>query len=280
MGLLEHRPILERRRDGALAWWTDPVLEEHGVRIAFSERTGGTSAAPFQSLNLAAHVGDDPVSVDSNRDRILSALGLRQYRSRVTTADQVHGSRVETITEKRAGAGAYASTGFGDVPVAATDALVTAAAGVPLLLLFADCVPIVLVAPGPVVAVVHAGWRGALDEVARKAASELARIAGCDPSALLGYIGPHIGHCHYPVDERILSQFVNTFDTVARAKSGGLDLDAVVRRSLTDAGVSLWRITSLGACTAEETGRFYSYRAEFGRTGRHGAFACVLPSSA
>jgi YfiH family protein len=181
------------------------------------------------------------------------------------------------VTDDDAGAGGWPTSER--PPLTGVDALVTAAPGIPLLLFFADCVPVVLVAPGPAVAVVHAGWRGALGGVAANAATELATVAGCDASELLGYIGPHIGACHYPVDETILSQFANTFGTVARAKSGGLDLDSAVRSSLTDAGVSQWRITSLGACTAEETERFFSYRAESGMTGRHGALACVLPCS-
>ena len=73
-----------------------------------------------------------------------------------------------------------------------------------------------------------------------------------------------------------MSQFCNTFGTVARAVSGGLDLDAVVTASLVDAGVAPCSIARLGTCSAEATDRFFSYRAEDGRTGRHAAFACVL----
>jgi copper oxidase (laccase) domain-containing protein len=73
-----------------------------------------------------------------------------------------------------------------------------------------------------------------------------------------------------------MSQFVNTFDTVARAESGGLDLGAAVTVSLRSAGVDPCNIAGLGVCTAETTDRFFSYRAEAGLTGRHGALACIL----
>jgi hypothetical protein len=87
---------------------------------------------------------------------------------------------------------------------------------------------------------------------------------------------PHIGPCHYQVSDEIMSHFVNGFGTVARAESGGLDLGFVVAASLESAGVDPCNIVRLGVCTAEMTDRFYSYRAEAGLTGRHGAFACIL----
>ena len=124
-------------------------------------------------------------------------------------------------------------------------------------------------------AVVHAGWKGALASLPGKAATRLAETAGCDPYEIIAYVGAHIRDCHYAVDETLLSQFVNTFGTFARADSGGLDLDAVVSASLDHAGVAQCNIVRLGVCSAEATGRFYSYRAEGGVTGRHAALACI-----
>ncbi len=115
----------------------------------------------------------------------------------------------------------------------------------------------------------------ALEEAAR-AARAIAAAAGCQTSDVIAYIGPHIRACHYAVGDEIMSQFCNTFDTVARADSGGLDLDATVTASLVDAGVAPCSIARLGICTAEATDRFFSYRSEDGRTGRHSAFACVV----
>jgi len=261
-------------KDGVALWTDEALLERHGVVVAFTERGGGTSGPPFTSLNLAAHVGDDPDAVDENRGRVLRALGIPQLRERLTLAEQVHGHDTAVVDSNLEGSGAFALGS--KPPVRGADALITATPGVPLLLCFADCVPVVLVAPGPVVCVVHAGWRGALASLPGSAAAQLAAQARCDTSDLYAYIGPHIGACHYEVGVEILSQFVNTFGTFARARFGGLDLDAVVRQSLTDAGVSPWRITSLGACTAEETHRYFSYRAEQGMTGRHGALACIV----
>ena len=259
----------------ARVWIDEALLGDEGVIVGFSERGGGVSTPPFDSLNMASHVGDEPAAVDENRRRMLSSLGLEEYRDRLTMAEQVHCDRIALVDSADAGSGAFAERG--PLAVAGTDALITREFGVPLALCFADCVPVILVASGPAVAVVHAGWRGALGSLPGRTALELARVANCEASAVTAYIGPHIRSCHYQVSPETMSQFVNTFGTLARASSGGLDLDAVVSASLERAGVAPCSIARLGTCTAETTDRFFSYRAEAGRTGRHAALACILP---
>lgn len=268
---------LQRVEREGVTVWTDEMLRlRSGVVVAFCERSGGVSRSPFNSLNLASHVADDPPAVDENRTRLLSALGLQAFRERLTMADQVHGESICVITEDASGSGAYATRGRRPVP--ATDALITGVPGLPLLMCFADCVPVVLVAPGPFVAVVHAGWRGALASLPGKAAASLAQACRCRTEELAAYVGAHIGSCCYPIGDEILSQFVNTFDTVARADSRTkLDLAAAVKESLSREGVNTCSIANLGVCTAEHTERFFSHRAEGGLTGRHGALACILP---
>ncbi len=158
--------------------------------VAFSERTGGVSAPPFDSLNLAAHVGDDPGAVDENRRRVLTALDLE---GQVGDADRPQ-NRSTVITSSRwtlrmLGVARWPHPGLPPVP--ATDALLTLEAGLPLLMCYADCVPIVLVAPGatPGVAVVHAGWRGALAGLPGATAAALAEATGSAPGELLAYVG-------------------------------------------------------------------------------------------
>ena len=186
-----------------------------------------------------------------------------------------HGHRDARVAHAATeGAGAWVERG--PSAVARTDVLITERAKTPIALCFADCVPVVLVAPRPAVAVVHAGWRGALASLPGRAARELARRSGCEPADITAYVGPHIGACHYEVSDEIMSQFVYTFGTFARAFSGGLDLEAVVSASLDRAGVAPCNIARLGVCTAEATDRFFSYRAEGGMTGRHAALACIL----
>lgn len=269
------RPTLTQAQSDGVTFWTDAeFLDAYHVRIAFTERGGGVSNEPYRSLNLAAHVGDEPAAVDENRDRLFSACGMRQLSPRLVTAQQVHGDRIVTVGAGDAGAGALAASGA--APIADCDGLATTHKDLPLMLLFADCVPVVLVAPGPTVCVVHAGWRGALARIVSAGVERVCGLSGAPATEVHAYIGAHIGGCCYPVDERILSLFVNAFDTLARAESGGLDLGYVVAASLTHVGVDPCNIARLGTCTAETTDRFFSYRAEAGMTGRHGALVCIL----
>ena len=266
--------MFERTTAGEIDLHTIPPLHtDAGILVAFSERAGGVSYPPYASLDLAAHVGDDPRHVDENRSRLCAALGIEASRDRLTTAEQVHGTRVVEVTRADAGAGAWADAGRGRPPLPATDALWTRERGVPLMLLFADCVPVVLVRPSvPAIAVVHAGWRGAAAGIVGAAARVLGGLAGAvDLSA---YVGPHIGPCCYEVGEECVSHFDNAFVTITAASSR-LDLGAVVGHDLERSGVPKERQWHLGICTAHSTDRFYSYRAE-GRTGRHGALAVIL----
>ena len=192
-------------------------------------------------------------------------------------SEQVHGEHMVVVGEDDAGRGAWASGS--PAPVPQTDALVTSTPLLPIAMCFADCVPIVLVAPGPATAVVHAGWRGALASLPGVAAGALARHAGCPTEHVSAYVGAHIGAAQYVIGRELMSQFVNEFGTFARAESGGLDLDAVVTASLESAGVLSCNIARLGISTAEATDRFFSYRAEAGHTGRHAALACLLGAS-
>jgi YfiH family protein len=268
--------VREERR--GIGYLTDPALrDERGIIVAFTERAGGRSLPPYTGLDLAAHVGDDDGAVDENRSALMDALGLDADRGRLTTAEQVHGVAVREVSGATAGMGAYAAVG-GPPPVPATDALFTTVADTPLMLLFADCVPVVLVALGPVrgVAVVHAGWKGALGRLPGKAAAALAAACSTSTSDLLAYVGPHIGPCHYQVDEDRLSHFAKAFDTIAAAQ-GRLDLGAVVSESLREVGVPEGNLVESAICTAESTDRFFSFRAE-GVTGRHAALAVILGS--
>lgn len=259
------------QRDGVTVHTVPSLFARCGVGIAFSERTGGMSRAPYASLDLAAHVGDEPAAVDANRGRLLEAIGIGSLAEQLTCAEQVHGAATVEVNAAVAGSGARAASGR--PPVAGTDALWTRESGVPLMLLFADCVPVIIVKPSaPAVAVVHAGWRGAAAGIVGKAARVLGVLGG--PDDLEAYVGAHIGPCCYEVGDEFLSHFDNAFVTITAA-SPRLDLGAAVADDLKRSGVPKERQWHLGICTAHSTDRFFSYRSE-GRTGRHGALAVIL----
>jgi copper oxidase (laccase) domain-containing protein len=196
-------PLLLREERRGIGYLTDPALRGgSGILVAFTERAGGRSLPPYTGLDLAAHVGDDGGAVDENRSALMDALGLDAIRGRLTTADQIHGLTVREVSGATVGMGAYAAVG-GPPPVPAADALFTTATDTPLMLLFADCVPVVLVALGPVrgVAVVHAGWKGALGRLPGKVAAALAAACSASTADILAYVGP--AHRAMPLPSRL-----------------------------------------------------------------------------
>lgn len=270
------RPVLRRGCVDGIRSWTDSYLRRHsGILVAFTERGGGVSRPPFDGLNLAHHVGDDPTAVDLNRTRLMDALGLDGLSARIVTAEQVHGTSVAVVGDAEAGAGAHAP-GTGLPPIPGIDALVTLDEDVPLMLFFADCVPVILVAREPVrsIGVAHAGWRGAAAKIHVAMAERLCRIGGCRPSDLLAYIGPYIDSADYEVGEEVLARFGVASDTIAAAP-GHLDLGALVSADLERIGVPKNNLVALGSYTAGNSDRFYSYRAA-PLTGRHAAVAAIL----
>ncbi len=246
------------------------LFDACGVRIAFSSRAGGVSAGPFSSLNLSDKVGDDADAVAANRRRLLHALGAARLQERLVVPDQVHGTRLVVVD----------GGGEGDVERAQADAragsdgVVCTCPDVPVLLCFADCVPVVLVAPGGAFAVVHAGWRGALGGISGAALSALACEAGCAPGQCNAYIGPHIGACCYETSAEVLARFTEAFGAACDAGGRHLDLAAAVASDLLAAGADPSRIVDAGICTSCSSGDYYSYRAHGAATGRHGAYAC------
>lgn len=269
MGMTPH---LTRSANGELAWLSDD-RRPGGVTLAFSERTGGCSSAPYASLNLGDACGDDGEVVAENRRLLLEALGCAGLQERLVNPVQVHGDRVivvsdaspETVLEAQRQAREGA------------DAIVCSAYDVPVLLCFADCVPVVLVAEGAF-AVAHSGWKGTKARIAGKALEELCHLSGCRPHEVWAYIGPHIGGADYEVSEELAGTFAQDFGDDVLVGERHLDLGAAVRKTLCEAGVLPELISDECPSTASCTSRFYSYRAEAGACGRHGALA-VLSSS-
>lgn len=206
-------------RDGITIHTVPSLFESAGIGIAFSERGGGVSGAPYESLNLAGHVGDVPALVDANRERLLAAIGIGTLRERLTTAEQVHGIELAEVTPDIAGAGALIAGGAG--PVRGVDGLWTRERGVPLMLMFADCVPVILARPSiPAVAVVHAGWRGVAAGIVGSAARTLTGLPG--PDDIVAFIGPHIGACCYPVGAECVSHFDNALLPLPRFRPASI----------------------------------------------------------
>ncbi|MGN8832608.1 peptidoglycan editing factor PgeF [Selenomonas montiformis] len=235
----------------------------------FTARLGGVSVSPYDSLNMAFHVGDDPEPVRTNRQRYMRAAGLRA--DDLVTPVQVHGTHIERVGRAGAGRGAF---DYQDA-IPATDALITNEPGLPLMLCFADCTPVLLADPvHRAVGIAHAGWRGTVKKIAARTAARMREEFGTKMEDLLAGIGPSIGPCCYEVGEEVAHQFETSFpagkDAIVQRKEGRsyVNLWEANRLQLIEAGLVPSHIEVAGTCTSCKHSWFFSYRADGGTTGR------------
>ena len=254
-------------------WYgTFPALEGAGFVNACSCRLHGESDVVEGTLNLALHVGDDVEKVLRNRKAFAEAVGVDA--NRFTTCQQVHGSKVVQVTKELVGSGAKDFTNT----VADTDALITNLPDVPLMLFYADCVPVLLAdLETGAIGLAHAGWRGTVANIGAKTLATMGEAFGTKPENVLAAIGPSIGACCYEVDDFVRDQ-ASGYEEFFAPKGGGkyqLDLWGMNAKQLQDGGVLTENITVAGICTNDNVELFCSYRAEQGKTGRMGVCLCA-----
>lgn len=262
--------MFELIRRGTLQLWRFK-LAPPGINVYFTGRHGGVSNPPYDSLNLGFHVGDDPGLVKQNRAILSSMLGLDP--ARITSPRQRHTDVVAVLDRQRyVGAGSSGMKSWFDP----CDGLLTEMKEVPLLLHFADCVPVALAgiaAGGPVVGLLHAGRKGLVAGIIKSGVDLMRRRFSLAPQSIVAAIGPAIGACCYEVDKTIASEFSRRFGNGVLAKENHLDLAAAAETDLTAAGLLPENIHVLELCTSCDA-NFYSYRRD-GVTGRQGAIAWI-----
>lgn len=233
------------------------------IRRVVTTREGGHSDAPFDSFNLGGRVGDDPAALAANQRKLADGIGIEQHR--FVWMEQIHG-RTATVVEQPP-----------EHAVEATDALVTAQPRMPLVVLTADCVPVLLGDPDSgVVAAVHAGRVGARVGVLVEALRAMVG-AGADPAKIEALLGPAAcGKCYEVPDEMQAEVESALPGSAVRTRSGtsGLDLRAGLWEQLSAAGIG--RIGVDPRCTMESP-ELFSHRRDGGRTGRIAAVVWSEP---
>jgi polyphenol oxidase len=234
-------------------WLTPQWPAPARVKCCVTTRVGGISAAPYDSLNLGDHVGDDPVAVAKNRQRLVSLLGCRPAWLR-----QVHG-----VAVARANPAA----------VLEADASWTATPGVACAIMTADCLPALFCdRAGTRVAAAHAGWRGLATGVLESTLDALA----CAPGEVLVWLGPAIGAQAFEVGAEVREAFVGQHAQASEAfrpshNTGKFiaDIYQLARIRLAARGVTA--VYGGEFCTYNDP-RFYSYR----RSAQTGRFASLI----
>jgi hypothetical protein len=234
------------------------AIDLPGSRAVFSTRRGGHSSGPYKSLNLGWLTDDERRAVTRNRETLQSEIGA----PRLSFVHQVHGSEVRQITavtdEPRERVGGLRFDGQ------ATDQR-----DVALCALTADCLPIALAGVGgsPVVAMLHAGWRGLATGMIASGVAAVRELGA--QGELSAAIGPGAGPCCYEVGEEVHEPF----SEIAEAHIGRhLDLKAIARHQLRASGVK--EVADIGICTmCSDPTLLFSHRRDRGLTGRQAGVA-------
>lgn len=222
------------------------------VALAQSTRQGADAGTPL-GFNLGYIPADDENRVTAAVTRFAERLDLNPED--LAFMNQVHGATIREVSEP----------GIHDD----TDAMITRQPQVGLTVRTADCVPIMLYAPGEnLIAAVHAGWRGTAEHIARKTAEKLINEYHADASTLYAFIGAAAAACCYEIGEDVAALFPEGF--IIREGDGNprLDLKGLNRHQLEQAGLPSGNIDVSDLCTIHEHTLLHSYRRDAERSGR------------
>lgn len=253
-------------QQGNLTYLTIPKWQAEGIDLGFSTRVGGMSQAPYDSLNLGLHVGDDPRVVLENRGQ-WTGLWKAPW-SKVVVGEQVHGTNVLWVKEDDGGRGSREL----ETAIPRVDGLLTQTT-LGLMAFFADCVPLFFYYPDLMaVGIAHAGWKGTAQRIGQKVIEHFEEAGGRTENAWFA-IGPSIGPCCYVVDERVAEQFRLNYSKTSflRLQADGhylLDLWEANRTLFLEKGARPENIAVAGTCTADNPEWFFSHRRDGARTGR------------
>ncbi|HYO98219.1 MAG TPA: peptidoglycan editing factor PgeF [Polyangiaceae bacterium] len=239
-----------------------PLLAREGFVHAFFTRNGGVSQVPFASLSFSVAVGDREAAVAENLRRAALALGISC--ASLYFVSQVHGTATQV---------ADGSEAREEFVLREGDAVLSVGSGVGCAVRSADCVPILIAdRRSGAVAAIHAGWRGVEQNVVRASLQRLRALLG-SPGELIAAIGPHIGPAAFEVSAEVAERLrlaSSQHDVVdaSRAKPH-VDLRRIVRAQLADEGLEDGAIDDVPGCTFGDAGRFFSFRRDGQRSGRH-----------
>ena len=243
---------------------TQPVLHQYdlgpGVRAFSSTRHGGVGKGNYASFNINFFCGDNDADIETNRTSLCQMLGIDTWH--LVYPHQVHGDVVAAIDsqwmeslspiEKR-------------INLDGVDAVMTDLGGVCIGVSTADCIPILLYdAAHHACCAVHAGWRGTVKRIARKAVEAMASRYGTDTQNLRSIIGPGISLEAFEVGDEVYHEFEEAHFDMARIArrytKWHIDLWECNRLQLVDAGIPPTDIRIAGICTYKQHDDFFSAR--------------------
>jgi len=208
--------------------------------------------------NLAFHVNDDPINVELNHDNLSKILNFD--KNSLIHMKQIHSSDVHIVNDK---------DNFYNPREC--DALVTNKKNTPLMVMVADCSPILFYdAKNNVIAVAHAGRQGAFKNIIKNTIDTMINEFSSKPQNIYVSVGPSIGKCCYEVGSEIYDEAskINLgYSLEKRKASCYLDISKILKSQLLECGIKKQNIEISKECTCCLSDKYYSYRAD-SKTGR------------
>ena len=260
--------LMEEKKISGLSFLAFSFLDRYGLFCGFTSRNTGFSQSPYDSLNLAYHVGDDRETVKKNRRLLLKKI--LDLDGCLYSARQVHGNNMIEVREDTKHLD-------GDIQQDA-DGLMTGCNDLPVMVMGADCMLMVFAdIKKRAVCAVHAGWKGTQKSMAAGALETFSTRFGSSRDSIMVFIGPGIRQCCYEVGDDLALGFAGKkYAGGSIASRNGrrfLDLAGLNRRQALDFGIPAENIFDTGACTCCSS-QYFSYRREK-VTGRQAAVAMV-----
>lgn len=250
-----------------------------GVAFGLTNRLGGVSNAPFDNLNLSFNVGDSENAVAKNIALLLQNFAkeaqnfndIKYFISTLRTDNvnfltQMHGTQSRIISQPN-----------GVQNAGEADALITNQKGINLLILVADCNPVLFFdKKNSIVALMHAGREGVFQQICTQTFTQMQEDFGSKASDIFAFVGAGIRQCCYEVGAEIIAKLSIKQKQLYTSKSANnaykLDLATMLRDEFHLLGITDSHISQ--DCTHCDTS-FFSYRRE-GKSGRFGLIAQIF----
>ncbi|MCI5605756.1 MAG: peptidoglycan editing factor PgeF [Clostridia bacterium] len=261
-------------KKGNIKYYTISSFEKTGIiKHGFSTREGGVSKDCYSSMNLRFNCEDSRENVLENYRLISEALGMDV--NRLVLSKQVHEDVIHTADESDCGNGITRENSFTSV-----DALITDKKNVPIVTLFADCVPLFFLDKKQgVIALAHSGWKGTVKRIGQKTVEKMKRDYGSNPADILTAIGPSIQEDHFEVGDEVAEIFINEFGSDTAVKYGKkyhVNMQKAIIKQFEEAGIPRENIDNSGICTYCNSDLLFSHRRTNGRRGNLGAFMQLI----
>lgn len=242
------------------------------IKHGFTTRIGGISEGIYESMNLNFSTGDKRENVLENYKIICKTLEI-DYNNLVLSA-QTHDIHIKCVEDGDRGKGILREKDYLEI-----DGLITNVANIPLVTLYADCVPVFFVDPvRKVVGLAHAGWKGTVKGIVEKMVGKFVDVYGSKKEEILVGIGPSIGSCCFEVEKDVAEEFekIALFKEYVINKGTGkymIDLWAINKAILIEAGIGAENIILTDICTKCNKDMLFSHR---GHQGKRGGMAAII----